>query len=446
MWIDSQLVLDAWTSLPALDHYIPHIPAQATAVAFSSSLFSLSAAAEQPPPTLAVSTLVDVTIEYKHAHGRGGLRLHWYAFVVAFRLHWYVRVIVCQETSLDHTITRMTRVSAVANRFKGGSRAKQVGLAHLCTGAAIAGMPSSLLVAPGPPGDRSLVRGSGLSLASVGLLATLTVYARDRFGNNVSSASSLTHAWLFYSNATKHAAAVECLLPPAASGAANRTTSLWCTSGQYLTSAHILAAGAWSTQHTSQYAISYVPTISGHYSHRVQAFAPGGLQAHYFAGLSYVGPSIRARVDPELSFAWARQQDEVTAQENVPMSIRWTGLLRPEKNETLTLILRSSGGPASRTSAEGSGRARVYVQGKLVLFLPGAPQEEHARVSILGNQFVSLRPFVSVMSLPSPSQPKCPNAVSAGALAVSVHAPKRALPGWVKQGRLTRGWRDHRKL
>ena len=91
MWIDSQLVLDAWTSLPALDHYIPYTPAQASTVAFSSSLFSsslfsLSAAAGQPPPTPAVSTLVDVTIEYKHAHGRGGLRLHRCASVVVARL------------------------------------------------------------------------------------------------------------------------------------------------------------------------------------------------------------------------------------------------------------------------------------------------------------------------------------------------------------------------
>ena len=271
-------------------------------------------------------------------------------------------------------------------------------LANLCTGTALQGMPNSLRVAPGPPGDRSLVSGIGLSLASIGPLATFTVYVKDRFGNNVSAQDSLPHQWLFYSNATKHAAAVDCLRNPAN----NLTNTPSCTSGQYSTSALILASGAWAMDYMSndsQYAISYKATISGHYSHLVQAFAPGGLQAHYFAGLSYVGPGIRSRIDPQVSFVWARAQDEVTTQVMVPIAIRWTGLLRPQRNESFTLILRSSGGSGSRgASAEGSGSARVWLQGRLVLSLPGDPEEQHARVEVLGNQLVCSPLSVSVFN------------------------------------------------
>jgi len=297
-------------------------------------------------------------------------------------------------TPLRLTPARIPLVSAhIPLRFKAGSNERRVELANLCTGTALQGMPNSLRVAPGPPGDRSLVSGIGLSLASIGRLATLTVYARDRFGNNVSAQSSLPHQWFFYSNATKHAAAVDCLR--------NLSNTPWCTSGQYSTSALILASGAWATDdlsNDSRYAISYKATISGHYSHLVQAFAPGGLQAHYFAGLSYVGPGIRSRIDPQVSFVWARAQDEVTTQVMVPIAIRWTGLLRPQRNESFTLILRSSGGTMSRgASAEGNGSARVWLQGRLVLSLPGAPEEQHARVDVLGNQLVCSPFSVSVL-------------------------------------------------
>ena len=301
-------------------------------------------------------------------------------------------------TPLRLTPARIPLVSAhIPLRFKAGSNERRVELANLCTGTALQGMPNSLRVAPGPPGDRSLVSGIGLSLASIGRLATLTVYARDRFGNNVSAQSSLPHQWFFYSNATKHAAAVDCLRNPAN----NLTNTPWCTSGQYSTSALILASGAWATDdlsNDSRYAISYKATISGHYSHLVQAFAPGGLQAHYFAGLSYVGAGIRSRIDPQVSFVWARAQDEVTTQVMVPIAIRWTGLLRPQRNESFTLILCSSGGTMSRgASAEGNGSARVWLQGRLVLSLPGAPEEQHARVDVLGNQLVCSPFSVSVL-------------------------------------------------
>lgn len=86
-------------------------------------------------------------------------------------------------TPLRLTPARIPLVSAhIPLRFKAGSNERRVELANLCTGTALQGMPNSLRVAPGPPGDRSLVSGIGLSLASIGRLATLTVYARDRFG------------------------------------------------------------------------------------------------------------------------------------------------------------------------------------------------------------------------------------------------------------------------
>jgi len=101
MWIDSTMVLDCWSSLHALDHYLPHTAAPTSSVALSPSLFS------SPPPCASgsccsadggdlsgsigargqgcgarylnpVTTLVDVKIEYKHAHGTSGFGLNWY--------------------------------------------------------------------------------------------------------------------------------------------------------------------------------------------------------------------------------------------------------------------------------------------------------------------------------------------------------------------------------
>ena len=104
MWIDSTMVLDCWSSLHALDHYLPHTPVPASSVALSSSLFSSSPCVSESCcsaeagdlsgiiPLIgaigrgcgarhlnAVTTLVDVKIEYKHAHGRSGFGLNWYA-------------------------------------------------------------------------------------------------------------------------------------------------------------------------------------------------------------------------------------------------------------------------------------------------------------------------------------------------------------------------------
>ena len=146
-----------------------------------------------------------------------------------------------------------------------------------------------------------------------------------------------------------------------------------------------------------QHRLSYTATISAQYVHLVQAFRPGGLQGQYFAGTSFVGPALAARVDPELAFSW--QDGDVTPQAHVPLSVRWTGVLWPALNETYTLILRSSagipgggGGGVERAGVGGNARseggARVWLQGKLVMQLSGGTEEEEARVDLLGNRWV----------------------------------------------------------
>jgi len=87
------------------------------------------------------------------------------------------------------------------------------------------------------------------------------------------------------------------------------------------------------------------------------------------------------------------------------ITIQRTGLLRPSRNETYTLILRSSGGPTSSSTVTthespiegeggrggggrregGGGAAHVWVQGRRVLSVMGAEDEVEARAEIEGN-------------------------------------------------------------
>ena len=131
------------------------------------------------------------------------------------------------------------------------------------------------------------------------------------------------------------------------------------------------------------------------------------LQGVYFAGSAFVAPSLLTRIDPRLALRWARSTDEVVGTgQAIPISIRWTGLLHPANNETFTLILRAAAGNTEGGGWDGApsgdakgnrqeavmGSARVWLQGQLVLSLPGALSQEEARADVIGNTKVSVRP------------------------------------------------------
>lgn len=328
MWLDTQLVLDAWDSLSAITYYKSH---------------------------LSTSELIDLKIEYKEVQGTHGFRLQW---------------------------------------FKTNSSPSHIPAARMCSGQPILGSPTNLLVAPALPGDRSEALGQGLTLASVGRLASFTIYARDRYGNNVSF-SEANDSILFYSNGTTHAAALSCTFQNNSSNdsRASKNTStkdVGCqpSSGAFNGDEFLFNSGTWyataeGNGFTSQYVISYKATRSGSYSHLVQAFRRGGLQGNYYAGRKFEGPSLLTRRDRIIAFAWAR--DDVSSREReVTLSVRWTGLLQAALNETYTLILRSSGGGGEL------GDARVFLQGRLLMQTAEEDGEREARCEIEGNTLQAL--------------------------------------------------------
>ena len=139
-------------------------------------------------------------------------------------------------------------------------------------------------------------------------MASFTIVARDFFGNKVSSSVSPgSPAFVFYSNITAHKAALNCLLPKNVSSQTNVSSAAsGCTARKFETDEHVMTSGAWNgvAGYTSEYSINYTATRSGQYVHLVQVFRPGGLQAQYFLGQTFSGPSIRSRVDRQISFAW----------------------------------------------------------------------------------------------------------------------------------------------
>jgi len=254
VWIDTQLLLDQWQSLAALELFVPYTtpPSHARLEGATSSLASgacpsagsgAAGAGGRESGVQAVgagSGATGIRIEYKEESGPHGLALRW---------------------------------------FKGGMQPAAVPLHAMCT-ISLVPTPTALTVEPALPGDLSRARGAGLTLASIGKLASFTILARDRFGNNVSSSSSSSSPhFFFYSNATMHLAMLECVLqkalhPHELCNASARS----CTTGQYYTRAHVLGRGRWEGGGSSLYSMSMVATMSGNYSHVVQAFQPGGLQ------------------------------------------------------------------------------------------------------------------------------------------------------------------------
>jgi hypothetical protein len=274
--------------------------------------------------------------------------------------------------------------------YRAGFSPQEVPAAAFCSGAPILNSPISLTVAAARPGDASTAHGTALTLASVGIAASFSVVARDAFGNNASSDPSRGYIWL--SNATLHPAALQCLTFNSTASNASAPAPGVCSAGFFDTSAHVYASERAGSQSLlpMQHRLSYTATISAHYSHLVQAFQPGGLRAQYYAGDNFEGPPLVSRVDEELEFSWL--EEDVTTHAGLPLSVRWSGVLLPDLNESYTLTLRASGGSHARGVGGQDGRdvggARVWLQGKLAMELEGSTARElrETRVEIAGNR------------------------------------------------------------
>ena len=109
------------------------------------------------------------------------------------------------------------------------------------------------------------------------------------------------------------------------------------------------------------YHVSYTATESGSYTISVQRANAGGLRGEYFNNMWLLGDAAVSSVDEEIDFSWGAgavsppemSGSVVTGSDY--MSVRWSGLFKPELSELYTFYAAVDNG------------ARLYVNDKLVV-------------------------------------------------------------------------------
>jgi len=108
------------------------------------------------------------------------------------------------------------------------------------------------------------------------------------------------------------------------------------------------------------YHVAYVATQSGNYDISVRRATAGGLMGEYFNNMWLLGEPAVAVVDPEVSYNWAAAAVAPTGSTGVAtgadyMSVRWSGMFKPELSEDYTFFASVDSG------------VRLYVDGALVV-------------------------------------------------------------------------------
>lgn len=139
------------------------------------------------------------------------------------------------------------------------------------------------------------------------------------------------------------------------------------------------------------YQVSYIATQSGSYDISVRRASAGGLMADYFNNMWLLGDAAISVVDPEVSYAWgpAAIAPAATAAAGAPavatgadyISVRWSGMFKPELSEDYTFFASVDGG------------ARIYVDGALVVdqWDAGAASEYSATLSAVAGLMYELK-------------------------------------------------------
>jgi len=172
----------------------------------------------------------------------------------------------------------------------------------------------------------STVAGNGLTAATAGVEASFTITAKDAFANDreLEEDSFVVHV-----------------------------------DGPNAFNINVYPAPSPSNPGT--YAVSYIATESGSYDVSVQRATAGGLYGEYFNNMWLLGDPATTAIDEEVDFAWgAGAVAPPTASSLVMtgsdyMSVRWSGMFKPELSETYTFYAGVDNG------------ARIYVDGDLVV-------------------------------------------------------------------------------
>ena len=130
------------------------------------------------------------------------------------------------------------------------------------------------------------------------------------------------------------------------------------------------------------YQVSYVATQSGSYDISVRRAAAGGLMAEYYNNMWLLGDPAVSVVDPEVSYSWGAAAIAPSSSTSSPspaaaatgedyMSVRWSGMFKPELSEDYTFFAGVDAG------------ARLYVDGTLVVdqWDASAPSEYSATLA-----------------------------------------------------------------
>jgi len=152
----------------------------------------------------------------------------------------------------------------------------------------------------------SIVTGDGLTKATAGIQASMTITSKDSFGNQ----RQLNEDSFFVR-----------LLGP--------------------TQAHNLQPMPVSSL-PGDYSITYVTTESGSYAVDVKRAIPGGLLGEYFNNMWLLGTPADTNIDSVVSFDWKtgavtpRASDQTILTGSDYMSVRWSGLFKPVFSDTYT--------------------------------------------------------------------------------------------------------------
>jgi hypothetical protein len=205
----------------------------------------------------------------------------------------------------------------------------------LCRGRGIReNFPALVDVKPGPLcATTSSVLGPALSIATAGVTRTFTLTARDSYDNQRDTLDDSFIARATLSTALMHTAIApqswKDLFDPPNNEINNPPQDF-----------------------RGKYEGSYISTISGTYSMRVQAIEQNGLMGMYFAGsigwsngMSFQSLSIPrlSRVDPIINFDWGLDIPIEQKSSEPLFSVKWTGLFKPPQSAEYSFFGVSDG-------------------------------------------------------------------------------------------------------